>query len=142
MMVFLLVTSFNLLAHEGHGEAPRDPSRFGGLLSGVVEAKKMKKNENNPVLYKAELVRSEDGTLRLYVFDLGMKSIGLDQFSQKIEASVENIKNKIKLNFSLEKSGEYYLGKMPKVTKRPFDLFFKLKDNKGKELFIGYDNLD
>lgn len=141
-VLFTLFMSMNLLAHEGHGEAPKDPSRFGGQLSNVVDATKVsKKEKNNPPIFKSELIRSEDGTLRLYIFDLKMKDTDLSSFSSKIEANVENTKNKINLNFELEKHGNHFMGKMPKVNKRPFNLYFKIK-NKNQDLFVGYDNLD
>lgn len=140
-MVLMLILNFNLSAHEGHGEAPKDPSRFGGQLSNVVDAKKVSSKTQNPPLFKSELIRSDDGTLRLYIFDLKMKSIDLSTFSPKMEGILENVKNKINLSFQLEKHGDHFMGKMPKVTKRPFNLFFKVVNNK-QELFVGYDNLD
>lgn len=137
----MLLLNLNLFAHEGHGEAPKDPSRFGGQLSNVVDAKKVSSKTKNPALFKSELIRSDDGTLRLYIFDLKMKSIDLASFSPKVEGTLENVKNKINLSFQLEKHGDHFMGKMPKVAKRPFNLFFKVTNN-NQQLFVGYDNLD
>ncbi len=140
LVLFLMIFSFKQFAHEGHGEAPKDPSRFGGQLSNIVDSKKLT-TKNNPSLFKSELIRSEDGTVRFYIFDLKMKDLDLATFSQKIEAKIENHKNKININFELTKEGDHYTGKMPKINKRPFNLFFKLQKEK-QELFAGYDNLD
>lgn len=137
--IFLSVTGF---AHEGHGEAPTDPAKYGGILANVVsEARMQKKEKNNPALLKAEVVRSEDGTLRLYVYDLTMKPQDLKVFAAEASGVVENTKAKTKDSFKLGVHGNHFMGQLPKQKKRPFNLYITLQRGTEK-LFVGFDNLD
>lgn len=136
------VFSFHLVAHEGHGDVPTDPSKYGGQLGSIVdEVKVEKKIKDNPPLFKGELLRSENGSVRLYVFSNDMKPIDMASLADQASGKIVNTKNKISLNFSLEKKADHYLGKLPKISKRPFDLFISLRKGPQK-LFIGFDNLD
>lgn len=137
-----LLLGLNALAHEGHGEMPTEAAKYGGQLSNVVDDLKMeKKAKHNPPLYKAELVRSEDGTLRVYLYDTGMKQIGTGDFGPEAEGTVDNPKEKTKAKISLKSSGDHYLGKMPKQKKRPFNVYVRFSRGNQK-LFAGFDNLD
>lgn len=137
-----LLFSTLAFAHEGHGEMPTELSKFGGIMGNVVSETKMEaKVKNNPPLMKAEIVRSEDGTVRVYLYDLSMKQIKLDGLSKEAKGTVENRRAKTKDKFTLMAHGDHYMGKIPKQKKRPFDIY--LTFTKGSEkFFVGFDNLD
>lgn len=140
MMALLLnVTAF---AHEGHGEMPVEPAKYGGVLGNVVSEKKMKAREkHNPPLMKAEIVRSEDDTVRVYLYDLKMDPLKTENLSGEAQGIVENNRAKTNQKFSLKSQGDHYKGKMPKQKKRPFNIYITFK--KGSEsYFVGFDNLD
>lgn len=141
-LFFVLIMSLPLFAHEGHGEMPTEPAKYGGTLANVVsEAKMLKKEKNNPALMKAELVRSEDGTVRLYLYDLKLNDLKLTGFSSTAQAEVENKKTKSEDKFSLKAQGDHYIGKMPKQKKRPYNIYITFTKDK-EDYFVGFDNLD
>lgn len=137
-----LLLSFSSFAHEGHGEMPVEPAKYGGILGNVVsEAKMLAKNKNNPAVMKAEIVRSEDGTVRLYLYDLKMVQSKLEGISKDAKGIVENTKAKTKDTFALQVHRDHFMGKIPKQKKKPFNIYVTF--SKGAEkLFVGFDNLD
>lgn len=137
-----LLFSTLALAHEGHGEMPTELSKFGGIMGNVVsEAKMEAKVKNNPPIMKAEIVRSEDGTVRVYLYDLKMNQLKLEGLSKEAQGTVENRRAKTKEKFTLMGHGDHFMGKIPKQKKKPFDIYVTFK--KGTEkLFVGFDNLD
>lgn len=138
----LLLLSFSSFSHEGHGEMPVEPAKYGGILGNVVsEAKMQTKIKHNPSLMKAEIVRSEDGTVRIYLYDLKMVQSKLDGISKEAKGVVESIKGKTKDTFTLQAHGDHFMGIVPKQKKKPFNIY--LTFSKGAEkLFVGFDNLD
>ncbi|MBI4346246.1 MAG: hypothetical protein HY553_05285, partial [Elusimicrobia bacterium] len=54
---------------EGHGPKLTDQPPQGGVLTAVVEAKDAKLGPAAALVYKAELVRSDDGTVRVTLYD-------------------------------------------------------------------------
>lgn len=142
MIGLTLLFSAFALAHEGHGDMPTELSKFGGILGNVVSETKMQaKAKHNPPLMKAEIVRSEDGTVRLYLYDLKMNQVKLEGYSKEAKGTVENRRAKTKDQFSLMAHGDHFMGKIPKQKKRPFDIYVTF--TKGTEkLFVGFDNLD
>lgn len=142
MPLIAMLFCLSLFAHEGHGEMPTEPARFGGILGNVVDETKMQKKEkHNPSLMKAEIVRSEDGTVRLYLYDLKMNLVKTDDLSKEAKGTIENRKAKIKDQFVLQLHGNHYMGKAPKPKKRPFSVFISFTRGSEK-LFVGFDNLD
>lgn len=141
-VMLVILFSFSLFAHEGHGEMPRESSKFGGVVGNVVsESKMIKKERNNPALLKAEIVRSDDGTVRLYLYDLEMNLMATKDFLNEAQGVLENNKAKTKDKFSLVLHGNHYMGKIPKQKRRPFNIYISF--SKGSEkLFVGFDNLD
>src|SRR5690606_7583915 len=120
--------------HEGHGEMPTEPAKYGGVLGNVVsETKFQKKEKGNPILLKAELVRSADGTVRLYLYDLDMKELKVSDFSEEARGIVENERAKTEQKFSLKSHRDHYLGKMPLQKKRPFNVY--LHFSKGEQKY-------
>ncbi len=137
-----LLFSVSALAHEGHGEMPTELSKFGGNMGNVVSETKMKaKAKTNPPLMKAEIVRTDSGTVRVYLYDLKMNQIKVDGLSKEAQGIVDNRKAKTKDKFTLTAHGDHFMGTMPKQKKRPFDIYVTF--SKGTEkLFVGFDNLD
>ena len=60
---------------EGHGPKLTDQGRQGGVVSPVIDKKDYSKGAKAPVVYKGELVRSEDGTVRVYIYDAQMNPL-------------------------------------------------------------------
>ena len=141
-LVLTLFMSLSAIAHEGHGEMPVEPAKYGGVLGNVVSEKKMKeKVKHNPALMKAEIVRSEDGMVRVYLYDLNMNAFKTESFSSEAKGTVENNRAKTNQNFTLKAHGDHYMGKMPKQKKKPYNVYLTFK--KGSEsYFVGFDNLD
>lgn len=141
-LVFALLMSLTAIAHEGHGEMPVEPAKYGGVLGNVVSEKKMKaKDKHNPSLLRAEIVRSEDGTVRVYLYDMKMNALKTESFSSEAKGTVENKRAKTDQSFTLKAHGDHYMGKMPKQKKRPYNVYLTFK--KGSEsYFVGFDNLD
>lgn len=137
-----LLLNVIVYAHEGHGDMPTELAKYGGILGNVVSETKMQAKEKNiSPLMKAEIVRSEDDTVRLYIYDLKMIQIRADSLSKEAKGTVENNKSKTKDHFTLQAHGDHFMGKIPKQKKKPFNIYISF--SKGTEkLFVGFDNLD
>lgn len=139
-----LVLSNLALAHdEGHGPKLTDSAKQGGVLSPVIEAKDASKGSHAAVVHKAELVRSEDGTVRVYFYDKQMNPLLLSKFAPSAKGFLEFKKNKkwVKTPFALSLSEGAFVGKAPKSAKKPFNIDVILVED-GKELLAAFDNLD
>ena len=141
LLIFTFTVSY---AHEGgHGEI-EEGGKFGGVTSPVVDHSEAGKGNKAKFLYKAELVRNESGKLSLYVFDAKMNLIDLGIFENEIEAKLE-VKKKGKFSyigsFKLTKHGNHFMGQLPKIEHKPFNLDLFLLKGKQK-LFVGFSNLD
>jgi hypothetical protein len=140
---FLLISG-PLLAHdEGHGPKLTDTGKFGGVLTAVVEAKDASKGASAPLVYKGELTRSEDGTVRVYIYTGDMKILPSTLLGSKAEAKLLSMvggKETI-TPFSLTFAGNAYVGTMPKPGSKPYniDVTFKAAD---KDLLAAFDHLD
>lgn len=140
------LTLFSLLsyAHEGgHGELA-EGGKFGGVTSPIVDDSQAGTGNKAKVLYKAELVRAENGKLSMYIFDDKMNLVDLKIFGAEIDAKLE-VKKKGKFTyfgtFKLSKHGNHFMGQLPKVEYKPFNIDFFLNKDKQK-LFVGFSNLD
>ncbi|MDQ3235200.1 MAG: hypothetical protein M3Q07_25610 [Pseudobdellovibrionaceae bacterium] len=140
----LLMTSFPASAHdEGHGPKLSDTGKFGGLVSAVVEKKEAKLGPKAKLAYKAELVRSPEGKVQLYIYDSEFKPVDASTWDQKGKVSMA-AKKKGKWQtkeFDVTYDGKAFAGQMPEAIGKPFNLDFVLKD-KDKELLSAFDNLD
>src|SRR5687768_6712656 len=85
-MKFLKVFAFTVplcfsmvaLAHDGgHGPKLSDTGKYGGLVAPVIDMKESELGAKAAVVNKAELVRSSDGKVRLYLYDAAMKPLDL-----------------------------------------------------------------
>ena len=131
-------------AHEGgHGEL-EEGGKFGGVTSPIVDNSQAGMGNKAKVIYKAELVRNESGKLSLYIFDEKMNLIDLAALENEVEAKIE-VKKKGKFTylgtFKLTKHGNHFMGQLPKIDYKPFNIDFFLMKSKQK-LFVGFSNLD
>lgn len=137
----LSVTAY---AHdEGHGPKLSDTGKYGGLVSGVVLKADAKKGSSAELHYKSELVRSSDGTARLYLYDKEMKPLDAKTFNAKSSAILfSKVKGKMKVtNFTLEIKDGALVGKMPKPESKPYGIDITINKD-GKELLTAFENLD
>jgi hypothetical protein len=128
---------------EGHGPKLADTGKFGGLVSAVVLKSEAKLGTKATLLQKAELVRSADGTVRVYIYDTAMKPVDLKSFDTKGSALlITSTKKKFKeSSFALELKEGAFVGTMPKPASKPYNIDVTLK-NEGKEILSAFDNLD
>ncbi len=137
----ILLTPLTLFAHdEGHGPKLTDVGIYGGIVSPVIASKDADKGAHAALLYKAELVRGEDGTIRLYLYDTKMKPLPMESFEKKAKGTFYISKGNSK-EFSLQQEGKGFIGKTSLPTKKPYDLDVVLKD-KDRELLTAFGNLD
>ena len=144
MVVCTLAFASPLMAHdEGHGPKLTDTGKFGGILTAVVEAKDASKGSAAPLVYKGELTRSEDKTVRVYIYDKDMKALPTTQFNPKAEAKIIAMVGgkETVASFALTFENNAYVGKMPEPSSKPYniDVTFKSGD---KDLLAAFDNLD
>lgn len=136
--------STTAMAHdEGHGPKLTDAGKIGGVVSAVVDAKDAKLGLKAAMVYKAELVRSEDGTVRVYLYDKDMKLLDLAKFGKTAKAVLETVKKKkvTRKPFLLKIDGDAFMGKAPKAPSKPFNIDVTIKDG-DKDLLAAFDNLD
>lgn len=145
MGLMVLAAIMNVaLAHDGgHGPKLTDSPRYGGAVAPVILAKDSSLGRNAKLLYKAELTRAQDGTVRVYFYDINMRPMSLAAFAAKGVGKLEQKKNKqwAVTELALTKEKDTYTGSMPKQIRKPFniDVFVKSAD---KELLAAFDNLD
>ena len=143
-MALVVCASGLAMAHdEGHGPKLSDTGKFGGLVSAVVLKSEAKKGAKATLVLKAELVRSTDGTARIYLYDTSMKQLELKGFDAKGSGLIiTKIKGKTsETEFALELKDNAFIGKMPKIAKKPYNIDVTVKQD-GKELLSAFDNLD
>lgn len=143
-VVFAMSLFVTVQAHdEGHGPKLSDTGKFGGLVSGVVLKSEAKLGSKAALVHKAELVRSSDGAVRVYLYGTTMSPLDLKTMNGKAVASLATkVKGKWKSNsFDLELKDGSFVGKMPKPEAKPYNLDVVFKDGE-KELLTAFDNLD
>jgi hypothetical protein len=141
-VIAFLAASAAFAHDEGHGPKLTDQGKQGGVVSPVIDAKDASKGSKATLIYKAELVRSDDGTVRVYLYDKDMNSLDLAKFGTA-KGVVEFKKNKkwSKEEFTLAPSEGALVGKAPKVNTKPFNIDMRVKEG-SKELLAAFDNLD
>ncbi len=145
-IMFALVLSLSGLTYahdEGHGPKLADAGKYGGIVSGIVLEVDAKKGAEAALVHKAELVRSTDGTVRMYLYNAKMEPLNLKDFQPKATATLAaKVKGKWKdVGFPLELKDNSFTGKMPKPHGKPFNIDVVLTEN-GKKLLTAFDNLD
>lgn len=143
-VLIALLFSIGAFAHdEGHGPKLTDAGKQGGVVSPVVEAKDASKGTKAALHYKAELVRSEDGTVRLYLYDKEMNPLDLEKFDKKAKGTLGVTKKKkyTKTPFELSVEENAFVAKAPKPSSKPFNIDIIVKEG-SKEYLTAFDNLD
>lgn len=142
--VLLMMTPFLANSHDGgHGPKLTDVGFFGGIVTAVVKKSEQSLGAKASLVYKAELVRSNDGQVRIYIYDSKMKLLKLDDFTHKAEAvliSFDNGKENLS-EFSLKIKKKNFIGQLPKAKSKPYnvDVIF---EQKGVKYLAAFDHLD
>lgn len=139
-----VLASVSAFAHdEGHGPKITDSGKQGGVVAPVIDAKDAKKGAKAEFVHKSELVRSEDGAVRLYLYDKDMNPLDLSKFDKSAKGVVEFKKSKkwVKNPFTLTQEDGAFVGKAPKTSAKPFNIDVTLKES-GRDLLAAFDNLD
>lgn len=133
----------NALAHdEGHGPKLSDTGKFGGLVSGVVLKADAKKGASAELHFKSELVRSADGSARMYIYDKEMKQLDSASFAKASAILFSQVKGKMKVkDFKFEAKESAFVAKLPKPDSKPFSIDATITKD-GKEYLTAFDNLD
>jgi hypothetical protein len=144
ILLFFFIFSTSSQAHdEGHGPKIADAAKYGGVVAAVIAKSESSLGKAAKLLYKAELVRSADGVVRVYLLEANMKLLETKKFDNQASAVVAfKVKGKWKdLSFVLEKKEGVYLGKMPNPESKPFNIDIVFREG-GVELMSAFDNLD
>lgn len=146
LITFILAGMMSIAAYahdEGHGPKLSDSGKYGGLVSGVVAKSDTAKKGKADLIHKAELVRSSDGTVRVYMYDKSMKALDVKGFDAKGAAELgSKVKGKWKTaSFALELKDGAFVGNMPKPESKPYSIDVTVTEN-GKALLSAFDNLD
>lgn len=144
ILVTAFLFSFSAMAHdEGHGPKLPDTGKQGGIVSSVVLLKDAAKGAKANLVYKSELVRSEDETVHLYFYDKEMNSLDLGKFNKNAKGVVEVEKRKkvTKTPFDLTLEENAFVGNVPKPSSKPFNIDITVKEG-DKVLLTAFDNLD
>ncbi len=144
MILLTLALATNVFAHdEGHGPKLSDSPKQGGVLTSVVLAKDAGKGTKAELIYKAELVRSGDGTVRVYYYDKEMNALKAGSMKNDAKAIlITEKKGKFNTqNFDLKFVEDHFEGKSPKPARKPYNIDVKVIDG-DRELLAAFDNLD
>lgn len=144
ILTLAVVMANSAFAHdEGHGPKLSDTGKFGGLVSSVVKKAEASKGASAALVHKAELVRASDGTARVYLYDDKMAPLDLKGFDKSATADLAaKVKGKYKKSpFRLELKENAFVGALPKIEGKPYDIDVTLKEN-GTELLTAFDSLD
>lgn len=131
-------------AHDGgHGPQLTDTGMFGGLMTAVVEAKDASKGAAAALVYKGELTRSADKTVRVYVYGTDMKLLPAAHLDAKatamLIATVGGKETATPFPLVLEKNA--YVGKMPEPAGTPYNIDVRFRAG-SRELLAAFDGLD
>ncbi len=144
ILILALSLSIPAFAHDGgHGPKLSDAPKQGGVLSPVIQASEAKLGSKAVVIYKSELVRSEEGIIRLYFYNSKMEALPLSTFEKTAKATLAVLKKKqvVTTPFELKQEGNIFVGKLPTPATKPFDVDIHLKEG-NRELLVAFDNLD
>ena len=132
------------MAHdEGHGPKLSDTAKYGGAIAPAILAKEVPLGRKAKMIYKGELTRSQNGTVHIYIYDIQMKRIDLEKFDTTANATLEFKKNKkwTKTLFELHQKDNAFVGKLPPVTRKPFNIDVILREG-NHDIMIAFDHLD
>jgi len=146
LMMPLLLSSLAAFGHdEGHGPKLDDSPREGGMLAPVVLASEAKLGPKAALVYKAELVRGEDGAVKVFLYDGALKPLMLAGLSPKANAALltewKGKATKTNFTLTLDRVIWAYVGKAPKAPRKPYNIDVTFSEGKRK-LLSAFDNLD
>lgn len=144
LLAMLLVISLSAFAHdEGHGPKLTDAPKQGGIVAPVVLAKDANLGTKAQMMHKAEIVRSQDGTIRVYFYDKTMNALKAGTLAAKASGNlISGKKGKIKeQKFELTWMEDHFEGKSPKPTRKPYNVDIIVKQGE-TDLLVAFDNLD
>lgn len=142
--MLLLIIGINAFAHdEGHGPKLTDAAKQGGVVAPVILAKDANLGQKAPLKYKAEIARSQDGTVRVYFYDQKMDFLKTGILAVKATGHlISGKKGKMtEQKFDLQWKEDHFEGKSPRPTRKPYNIDVKVKEGK-TELLVAFDNLD
>lgn len=143
-LVFLITLTLNVSAHdEGHGPKLTDASKQGGIVAPVVLAKEASLGSKAAMKHKAEIVRSQEGIVRVYFYDQKMEPLKSGILAQKAKAIlISGKKGKMtEQKFELEWKDDHFEGRSPKPVRKPYNIDVKILEGT-TELLVAFDNLD
>ena len=145
LLLSLALGCMTTFAHdEGHGPKLTDLGKYGGLVRPVIDLKEAKRGAKALLLHKAELVRSEDRGMKVYLYDKDMNPLDLGKLEAKGKGSVETVKKgkATRVPFELTLNELAFTGSYPAPKQKPFNIDIILKEKGGRELLAAFDDLD
>ena len=141
--ILMTLNSLAFAHDEGHGPKLTQGGKFGGVVASVIDEKDKSKGASAVRVYKAELVRSEENEISLYIYDEKMNLLPMSKFAKAGKGFVEIEKDKkhIVTAFSFTVVKNHFEGKAPKPEKRPFNIDMQFTEGT-RSLFVAFDNLD
>lgn len=91
--------------------------------------------------YMSELLISDENKIRLYFYNHEMKDISLDQLPQELTVTSTSKRGNEVKKIKLTKSKKYYIGDMPALKRKPFDLKIELKVE-GESMHVEFTGMD
>lgn len=143
-IAFLLMSRMVFAHDEGHGPKLGDQPKFGGKVTAVIDRQEVNKGAKAAMLYKAELTKTGDNVVRVYLYDQAMKPLSIaDLGASEGELLFKDKKTKKMAShaFKFEKKDGFYEGKLPTEPRRPFNVDVTIKE-KDKTLFMAFDGLN
>ncbi len=145
----LLLTACVAFGHdEGHGPKLTDSPKQGGKVAPVIAASEISKGPKAQLIYKSELVRGEDGLVKIFLYDKEMNSLPQAQLSQFVSAAfatVEHIKKGKTVRtsrFNLNLKDGIFEGKLGEIPRtQTFNIDVKMKEA-DKDLLAAFDGLE
>lgn len=149
-LVLFLSVPVAIQAHDGgHGPKLTDVGKHGGVVTAVVAAEDRKLGPKAKLIYKAELLRMADRTIRFFIYDKNMNPLDMGKFDASAKGLIETEKKKkvkeqpfkLSLNPKCAAKKACFMGKTPKPARKPFNIDIRFKE-KGTELLAAFDSLD
>jgi hypothetical protein len=144
IILLLLSLNFMVLAHEGgHGPVIKDAPKQGGIVAPVVLAKDAKLGEKALMKHKAEIVRTQDGLVRIYFYDKAMIPMKAGALAAKASAMiVTHKKGKFtEQKFDLVWKDDHFEALLPRPARKPYNIDVHVMEGT-QELLVAFDKLD
>lgn len=142
LLLPLLLSSVLASAHGDGGHEPRfeEPTRESRIVAPVILASEAALGPKAAEVYKAELVRAEDGGVKilLYAADLGSLS---DKAKGVVLSVNKGKKTKASFELTLDRGLSAYVGKAPKAASNSYTIEITFSEGKRK-LSSAFINLD